>query len=517
MDEPTWTRFGEPSLLGGRYVRTGTWTARNPVGRGARLETANMAGGYQVRLAEAAIGANHMLVLPPPLDAFPIILRVVSEYVHRGTGAIIWVSPTRDMAKYRHDMIRYHFETDVVLLTGRRSPAYREKRWYSTVVCCTPEVLRNDLVAGTADPAKMALVIFEDARLAVGNHAYVHVAGAILGGGARVVGITAGLPDDPSKSDGVLSELGITKVAWRGEYDPDVLPHLRQAPTIWTGCGLPSGMIPIQEEARLALSRICGEIRGHGYDDIPDDPPLAFLLGRRGKVTGRYGRAARQLDAAIIARRALDTLGVHGAGPFLWLCKTAITGSRRGVADLLRGNVHLARARCLAEISGVEHHPKMAKLAEQVRLAGDKPRRVLVFAGHRHPAGMIRDYLVGAGMSAAVLPAAGDAGMAGPERMGRGEALEGFRDGSLDILVATRLDRQDCPEVDGAGQVVFWYNEPAAIRQVQRRRARATKTRLVTVLVARGTADETGGMVSGEEGQTGEGEARDLMEGRWGC
>ena len=92
------------------------------------------------------------------------------------------------------------------------------------------------------------------------------------------------------------------------------------------------------------------------------------------------------------------------------------------------------------------------------------------------------------GVSAGIL--IGKAGETGLKQKEQIEAVQKFRDGIFQVLVATRVGEEglDIAEVN---QVIFYDNVPSSIRYIQRRGRTGRKdTGKLVVLIAKNTIDE---------------------------
>ena len=93
------------------------------------------------------------------------------------------------------------------------------------------------------------------------------------------------------------------------------------------------------------------------------------------------------------------------------------------------------------------------------------------------------------GVSAGIL--IGKAGETGLKQKKQIETVQKFRDGTFQVLVATRVGEEglDIAEVN---QVIFYDNVPSSIRFIQRRGRTGRKdTGKLVVLIAKNTIDET--------------------------
>jgi len=102
---------------------------------------------YQINLASQAINENCIVVLPTGLGKTTIALHVISEYLLKQSGTILFLAPTRVLVNQHFDFLKKNLTfDDIVLITGEDSVEKRTDLWNSRIICATPEVARNDMV-----------------------------------------------------------------------------------------------------------------------------------------------------------------------------------------------------------------------------------------------------------------------------------------------------------------------------------------------------------------------------------
>jgi len=112
----------------------------------------------------------------------------------------------------------------------------------------------------------------------------------------------------------------------------------------------------------------------------------------------------------------------------------------------------------------------------------------LIFTSYRDSVDLIFNKLIEMGVSAGIL--IGKAGVTGLKQKEQIEAVQKFRDGVFQVLIATRVGEEglDIAEVN---QVIFYDNVPSSIRFIQRRGRTGRKdTGKLVVLIAKNTIDE---------------------------
>ena len=442
---------------------------------------------YQVNLARQAAKENCIVVLPTGLGKTVVALQVMAGYLARGTGAVLFLAPTRVLVNQHYEFLQNALTIDdISLVTGEHSGQRRKRLWEASVLCATPEITRNDLKRGLISPEQFGLVIFDEVHRTVGDYAYSGIAARIEQSSPLVLGMTATLPSDRERATEILTRLRISKVAERTEASPDVTPYTQETKTEWFKVELTPGLKTIQALLKAALDVRYNMLKSRKID-FGGQQSLSALLRTREYVLKHDRSSAKPLFTAIRIHYALSTLEAHGITPFLRFCERTRAKKGAGVSELFEADPNFTSAIQLAERTqarGIEH-PKVAKLTELLR---DIPGKVLVFTSYRDSVDMISAELAKMGIQSGIL--IGKAGQTGLKQKEQIETVRRFRDGEFRVMVATRVGEEglDIAEVN---HVIFYDNVPSSIRYVQRRGRTGRKDagRLI-VLIAKGTIDE---------------------------
>jgi len=443
---------------------------------------------YQINLANQAIKENCIVVLPTGLGKTAVALHVISEYLSKGTGGILFLAPTRVLVNQHYDFLKNNLTLDdISLVTGEDPIPKRTKLWNNSIVCATPEIARNDLIRGIVTPEQFTLVIFDEVHRTTGDYAYSGIAERFENSSARLVGMTATLPSEKDKATEILTKLRISSVAERTEDSPDVKPYTQETHTEWINVELPPELKAIQKLLKLALDERYDVLRKNGIR-LAEQQSLSALLRIRQFVLNQNRRSAKPFFTAIRIHYALNLLEVHGVTPFLKFCERAKAKKGIGVKELFEIDPNFTRAIQLAneaQSNGIEHSkiPKLKEIIESV------PGKALIFTSYRDSVDLIYNKLTELGISAGIL--IGKAGDAGLKQKKQIETVQNFRDGVFRVLVATRVGEEglDIAEVN---QVIFYDNVPSSVRFVQRRGRTGRKdTGKLVVLIAKNTIDET--------------------------
>jgi len=443
---------------------------------------------YQINLANQAIEENCIVVLPTGLGKTAVALHVISEYLSKGTGGILFLAPTRVLVHQHYDFLKNNLTLDdISLVTGEDPIPKRTKLWSNSIVCATPEIARNDLIRGIVTPEQFNLVVFDEVHRTVGDYAYSGIAERFENSSVRIIGMTATLPSEKDKATEILTKLRISSVAERTEDSPDVKPYTQETHTEWINVELPPELKAIQKLLKLALDERYDVLRKNGIR-LAEQQSLSALLRIRQFVLNQNRRSAKPLFTAIRIHYALNILEAHGVTPFLKFCERAKAKKGVGVKELFEIDPNFTRAIYLAneaQSRGIEHSkiPKLKEIIESV------PGKALIFTSYRDSVDLIYNKLTELGISAGIL--IGKAGDAGLKQKKQIETVQNFRDGLFRVLVATRVGEEglDIAEVN---QVIFYDNVPSSVRFIQRRGRTGRKdTGKLVVLIAKNTIDET--------------------------
>ncbi|KPU81411.1 ERCC4 helicase [Nitrosopumilus sp. PRT-SC01] len=442
---------------------------------------------YQVNLANQAIKENCIVVLPTGLGKTAIALNVIAEYLAKGTGGALFLAPTRVLVHQHYEFLKANLTLDdISLITGEDPIQKRTKLWSNSVICATPEITKNDLDRQIVSPEQFNLVVFDEVHRTVGDYAYSGIAERFENSSARLIGLTATLPSEKEKATEILTRLRISSIAERTEDSPDVKPYIQETKTEWINVELPPELKSIQTLLKLALNERYDTLQKNGIR-LAEQQSLSALLRIRQFVLSRNRRSAKPLFTAIRIHYALSMLEAHGITPFLKFCERARKKKGVGVKELFEVDPNFTRAVHLAKEAqsrGIEHSkiPKLKEILESV------PGKALIFTSYRDSVDLIFNKLTEMGISAGIL--IGKAGQTGLKQKEQIEAVQKFRDGIFQVLVATRVGEEglDIAEVN---QVIFYDNVPSSIRYIQRRGRTGRKdTGKLVVLIAKNTIDE---------------------------
>ncbi len=443
---------------------------------------------YQDNLARQAIAENCLIVLPTGLGKTTVALHVIAEFLSRGKGGVLFLAPTRVLAHQHYEFLKNNLLIDdIALVTGEDLLAKRKKLWINSIICATPEIVKNDLDRQIVSPDQFSLVIFDEAHRTVGDYAYSGIAERFANMNVRIIGMTATLPSEKQKAEEMVKILKIASIAQRTEESPDVSPYVQQTDTQWITVELGPEMKEIQALIKATLDSRYLELKKLGLN-LSGNRSMSELLRVREFVLRQNRRAAKPLFTAIRLIHALNVFESHGVTSFLRFCERTLEKKGVGIRDLFENDMNFGKAVRLAKQAqekGIEHS-KIEKLKEVLQ---DIPGKALVFTSYRDSVDVIHQKLNEMGISAGFL--IGKAGETGLKQKKQIETIQKFRDGQYKVLIATRVGEEGL-DISEVNLVVFFDNVPSSIRYVQRkgRTGRKDYGKLV-VLIAKDTTDET--------------------------
>jgi Fanconi anemia group M protein len=472
---------------------------------------------YQLSIAMKALDANTMVILPTGLGKTAVALLVAASRLYNEKGKILMLAPTKPLVeqhlRYFEKYILPKPEGDsisspFVMFTGDAPPAERTADWErATIILATPQVIKNDLIAGRYTLADVTLLIVDECHRAVGNYAYVFLAQRYLSSADKplLLAMTASPGGVQEKVQEVCSNLGIGHVETRTENDPDVRPYVFERDLEYISIDLPPDL-------RSTIQVINGLI----------DERLALLASLHFTVPKREKLSMKELNAinAQIQQRIAnrDPTGYSAASVYAECMKLkhAVMLAESQGSEVLKGYL----AKLFAEGTGSggskasqrlaadqsfrdlfersvawqeELHPKVEIALGLVReqLVTHPDSRIIIFATYRDTVQLLVDFLTANGIACErfVGQATKDAekGLSQKKQIA---ALSRFREGEFKVLIATSVGEEglDVPSTD---LVIFYEAVPSEIRFIQRKgRTGRSGAGRVVVLVTKGTSDE---------------------------
>jgi Fanconi anemia group M protein len=472
---------------------------------------------YQLSIAMKALDANTMVILPTGLGKTAVALLVTASRLYNEGGKVLMLAPTKPLVEQHLRFFEKYLSlkspkdpasSPFVMFTGDAPPAERTADWNSaTVIFATPQVIKNDLIAGRYSLPDVTLLIVDECHRAVGNYAYVFLAQRYMASAGKplILAMTASPGGAQEKVHEVCANLGIAHIETRTESDPDVRLYVYEREV---------EVIPIDLPVELKNAL-------HTLNTLIDDrlallASLDFSVPKREKLTMKSLNAINAQIQQRIANRDPQAYSAASVYAECMKLKHAVTLAESQGSEVVKGYI----AKLIAEGTGAggskasqrlakdprfrslfdqslswthELHPKpeitLGLVKEQLFAHPDS--RIIIFATYRDTVQLLADHLRKNGIACErfVGQAAKDADK-GLTQKKQIEALIRFRGGGFKVLIATSVGEEglDVPSTD---LVIFYEAVPSEIRSIQRKgRTGRHGAGRVVVLVTKGTADE---------------------------
>jgi Fanconi anemia group M protein len=474
---------------------------------------------YQLAIAMRALEGNTMVVLPTGLGKTAVALLVAASRLHNFGGKVLMLAPTKPLVeqhlRFFESFLRLPASDEkeaacspLVMFTGESPHERREERWEEAqVIFATPQVIKNDLIAGRYTLADVTLLIVDECHRAVGNYAYVFIADRYLttARDPLLLAMTASPGGDQEKVQEVAQSLGIEIFETRTEDDPDVRPYVHDRELEIVPVELPDELRSALDDLNELIDGRLSMLSDMRYT-VPKRQQLSMkALGAlnaqiQQRIAGRdpAGYTAASVYAELMKLKHAVMLAESQGSEVLKLYVTRLVqegsgaGGSKAAKRLAQDPVFL---RLLDRCTDwqAELHPKQDLLLSLIReqLSAHPESRIIVFATYRDTVQQLAGFLATHGIPAErfVGQAAKDAekGLTQKKQI---EALHRFRTGEFQVLIATSVGEEglDVPSTD---MVIFYEAVPSEIRSIQRKgRTGRHGSGKIVVLVTKGTTDE---------------------------
>ncbi len=467
------------------------------------------ARSYQTAIADSALSANTLVVLPTGMGKTAVALLVAAARID--SGKILMLAPTKPLVEQH---LRYFSknllldEGDVVMFTGSTASPKRVAAWNTArFVIATPEVIKNDLIAGRYDLTNVSLLIVDECHRTVGNYAYVFIGRRYNETAASplVLGMTASPGSDREHVAEICEHLSITSVESRVETDPDVRPYVHERDLEYMTLELPEDLWLAVSVLNSLLDDRLSKLAEMNYR-VPKREALSMkaLNALRVQIQMRMQEKDKTAYTAVSVHAELmklkhgvmlaESQGSTALRAYLLRLQTEGQGGGSKASQRICADSRFQRLLTLSESWTTELHPKADAVVRivQEQMTEFADSKIIVFVTYRDSVQMLVDYLNDAGITARrfVGQASRDSekGLSQKQQI---EAIRQFREGEYSVLVATSVGEEglDIPATD---LVVFYESVPSEVRSIQRkgRTGRNTSGKVI-VLITKGTADET--------------------------
>jgi len=462
---------------------------------------------YQVKIAKACTSASTLVVLPTALGKTVIAALVIAR-VFTPEKKVLFLAPTRPLVEqHTRELERFLTISKICMITGDISSEKRVTLWSdSQIIVSTPEAIYNDLIRERISLQGVNLIIFDEAHRAVGNHAYVDIASIYRNTLPKEKRLILGMTASPGSSQGRIREictnLGIERIEYRTESDPDVSPYIPGFKIEWIPVDLHDAtrrVISLFQKIyddRVERLRSAGLLPAGEYVSLRDLMDVPSKMNEILKEKGDAKIRQYQIDWAVAMKinKAIEFAETQGRSVLLSYLERLISESPENKAN----QEIMADERFRDAFRGVEsipsEHPKVAKVIEILRsqLERAPDSRIIIFTQYRETCESLVETVKGVDgiRPARFIGQTNREDTAGMKQREQIATLVQFRRGEINLLVATSVGEEglDIPETD---LVVFYEPIPSEIRSIQRR-GRTGRKRIgeVKVLYVQDTRDE---------------------------
>ncbi len=473
-----------------------------PVLSHPRLRDGVEARAYQLLAAKQAISGSTLLVMPTGLGKTAVQWMAMANFLE-GKGKIVLVAPTTGLVAQQARMARDFINIDserIVTLTGSDRPAKREEIWKDAkIIMATPHVIRNDARNGRILLSDIDLLIVDEAHHATGSDSMAQLGDMYLeaSSNAMILAATASPGVKAKKVLEIIQRLGIERLHVTKRDDDLVQPYITSMDIAKHHLNIPEQLNEIIRPLRILEAEEAEFLIRSGFLVRSGRITTAAIEEAHRRASAAIGRGdARGYDAAKRIgdlrrlHRLLDLLETQGLRCAIKYLERARTEKDRKtkrflslgpVSDLFR-----------IQKDAAECHPKPSLVTQLVKEGLNEDGKVIVFTEYRDTVDNIIEILdsdesIRAGRFVGQASKGNQIGMKQKEQI---EQLQRFRDGELNVLVATSVGEEGL-DVPAADSVILYEPVPSAIRAIQRRgRTARQRDGDVHILIARGTRDE---------------------------
>jgi Fanconi anemia group M protein len=468
---------------------------------------------YQQTIFETCKQKDCLVVLPTGTGKTIIaIMMAIDRFKKFPLQKIVILAPTKPLIEQHFESFKKNLPegwADMQLFTGKTPPEKREEIWKTAeFVFSTPQCIANDLDKTLYNLNEVSLLVVDECHRCLKNYAYNRVAQKynIQATNKRVLGLTASPGSDKETITKVCENLGIEAVEIRTVKSTDVKPYIQELEFEKIEVDFP----PEFQEIKMLLE----EIYNKKVSELKHRKVLfgyaskTMLLKTQANLMGSIKKsrninnmlAVSACATAIKISHALELLETQTLSSFIIYLKDlfqqAAEKKSKGIQKLVK-DPHFTKAYTLATTLNKEH-PKLQILKELIikQFENNAYAKIIIFAQFRETVRKISEMLNeipevnAASFVGQAIKEHGKGKTTGLKQREQKEIIEKFREGKLNILVATSIAEEglDIPEVN---EVIFYEPIPSAIRSIQRRgrTARLSKGSL-KILITKNTRDQ---------------------------
>lgn len=459
---------------------------------------------YQEAIAESAINANTLCVLPTAMGKTIIALLIVTKALDRDMNSkILFLAPTRPLVEQHKNSFEKFLKLglNITAVTGKIKPEEREKMYkFNDIIFATPQSIQNDLKKRILNLGNFSLLVVDEAQHSVGNYAYTFVSGKFIeqtkisGKEGHIVGLTASPSGRYSKINEIKQSLFIKNVEIRSEKDEDVKDYVQDVSTEW----IEVNMTPEMEKVRNTLiemknDRINALMSWHIiHNPMITKSQVLELQKKLARAKSGFSFAAMSVLAEIIKLDyALELLETQTMASLLeYLGKI----SENAAAKKSKADARIAKDerfyKVIDEAGKIHTHPKLEKLKEIVEKELRNPEtRIMIFAQFRLTVKRIKEVLEEIPDCKPVV-LIGQAGKDGLKQEDQIKLISMYDTGFYNTLITTSIGEEGI-HLGSATTAIFYEAVPSEIRSIQRRgRIGREQSGRLYVLMTKKTRDE---------------------------
>ncbi|MEM2897472.1 MAG: helicase-related protein [Candidatus Bathyarchaeia archaeon] len=466
---------------------------------------------YQRIIAYNATLRNTLVVLPTALGK-TIISALVTLHLFRKykDKRILIMAPTRPLVIQHRETYRRILKinpSNIVFLTGKVPASRRKEVWdgKARILFATPQVVENDLESGILSLRDFCLLVFDECHRARKDYAYTNIAKHYFKqcDWPLILGITASPGSSLEKIQEICDALYMEQIEYRCEDDEDVAPYINPVKVEWRTVDLPEEYKRISEIVRLMLKGKIEKLASYGlihkdFNYITRKDLLELGEGLRKRLNEAYqGKGSiysmiALQSASLTLFHLLELIETQGIKPAQQFLEKIDLNEKMSYRIIKNDPNYFALKDMLKKYSQIEHTKinELKKIVEE-QLKNHPESRIIVFTQYRNTATQLVDIIkeikaISVERFVGQASKYDDQGLTQQEQI---RILEDFRNGSLNVLVATSIAEEglDIPSVD---LVVFYEPIPSEIRYIQRK-GRTGRKRFgkAIILIAEDTSD----------------------------
>jgi len=456
---------------------------------------------YQEKIAESAVKANTLCVLPTAVGKTIIALLIVTKMLDRDMNKkILFLAPTRPLVDQHKNSFEKFLKLglNISAITGRIKPEQR-KNMYKTsdIIFSTPQTTRNDLKNKNLSLNDFSTLIVDEAQHCIGNYAYTYVARKFMEQTFRkglIVGLTASPSGRYSKIHEIKKNLFIKNVEIRSERDEDVKQFVQPVSVRHIEVELTPAMKNIMKKLEDMKNEKIKMLMGWHIIYSPYITKKDILKLQQNLAMNKTGLsfAAMSVLAEITkidyAIELLETQTLSSLKEYLKkILESAKNKKTRADARLAKDErIH----EIIRDIENIGTHPKLIKLKEIVEEELKDPNaRLMIFAQFRLTVKKIKETLEKIPECRPVV-LVGQSGKDGLKQEKQIELISMYDRGFYNTLISTSIGEEGL-HLGSATTAILYEAVPSEIRSIQRRgRVGRERPGKIYILMTKKTRDQ---------------------------